>query len=225
MKKYELTNETMEFPDNIIFYRIRALRDFGDVKKGDLGGYIEKEDNLSHDGDCWVYGNATVIGDARVYENARIFGNADIHGNARVYGNAQVHGYTDVFGNARVYGNAEVYGDADVYGDALVCGCADVSGNARVCGNAQVFDDILVSGNDRIFKTNQDIQREQNSFRDKIQGVNKKANELEKLKKDQDKLKELLESSLVYMRTKEVDAEYVKLRDKLDRCFQILAEE
>ena len=31
-------------------YRIKALRDFGDVKTGQLGGWIEKESNLSHDG-------------------------------------------------------------------------------------------------------------------------------------------------------------------------------
>ena len=34
-------------------YRIKALRDFGDVKTGQLGGWIEKESNLSHDGNCF----------------------------------------------------------------------------------------------------------------------------------------------------------------------------
>lgn len=45
-------------------YRIKALRDFGDVEKGDLGGYIGSENNLSHCGNAWVYGNAEVRGDA-----------------------------------------------------------------------------------------------------------------------------------------------------------------
>src|SRR6056300_436365 len=98
--KYEITNEA--HPDNPNLRRIKALRDFGDVKKGDLGGYIESEENLSHDGDAWVYGNAWVYGDAWVYGNARVSDNALVYEDAWVYG------------NAKVYGNAEVYGDAKV---------------------------------------------------------------------------------------------------------------
>ena len=58
--------------------QIRALKDiprFG-VKIGDLGGYIEKEENLSQDHSCWVYGNAKISGNARVYGNARVSDNA-----------------------------------------------------------------------------------------------------------------------------------------------------
>lgn len=49
MKKYELTDKTMEINNRTLF-RIRALRDFGNVKAGDLGGFVETEDNLSHEG-------------------------------------------------------------------------------------------------------------------------------------------------------------------------------
>ena len=41
--------------------RIRALRDFGDVKKGDLGGYIQDSSLLDHAGECWIYDNACVL--------------------------------------------------------------------------------------------------------------------------------------------------------------------
>lgn len=76
-KKYELTREIKQIKHaltrNIInLYRIRALKDFDDVKAGSLGGFIEKEVNLSHDGSCWVYDDACVYGHARVYENAKI---------------------------------------------------------------------------------------------------------------------------------------------------------
>ena len=48
MKKYELLeNDTVKL-SGIIMYRIKALRSFGYIKKGELGGYIEKEYNLSH---------------------------------------------------------------------------------------------------------------------------------------------------------------------------------
>ena len=59
MRKYELTDETKQFGSSTL-YRIRALRDFGDVKAGDLGGFVENETNLSHRGDCWIANNALV---------------------------------------------------------------------------------------------------------------------------------------------------------------------
>ena len=74
-RKYEFTGETKNWIGRKL-HRIRAVRDFGDVKAGDLGGWIEKERNLSHDGDAWVYGNARVYGNAEVYGNARVYGNA-----------------------------------------------------------------------------------------------------------------------------------------------------
>ena len=76
MKKYELTTNTkMRFGRKL--FQIKALVSFGDVAAGDLGGYIEKEENLSHDGDAWVYGDAQVYGNAKVYGDARVYGDAD----------------------------------------------------------------------------------------------------------------------------------------------------
>ena len=57
-------------------FRIRALVEFGTVKAGDLGGYIEKEENLDQDGDAWVCGNAKVYGDAKVDGAAWVCGEA-----------------------------------------------------------------------------------------------------------------------------------------------------
>ena len=100
MKKYELLEKNEEG-----LHRIRALRDFGFVKKGDRGGFIESENNLSHEGDCWIYDNARVYGDAFVFGNARVYGNARIFGYARVYGNARIFGYDWVCDNARLFGD------------------------------------------------------------------------------------------------------------------------
>ena len=69
MKKYELTAEFIEKWGKKLF-RIKALISFGSVEAGELGGYVEKEDNLAQDGDAWVYGNAWVCGNARVCGNA-----------------------------------------------------------------------------------------------------------------------------------------------------------
>lgn len=71
-KKYVLTDETITV-NNKTLYRIKAIKDFNDVKVGDLGGFIEKEENLSHYYNSWVYGNAEVYGNAKVFGNAEIF--------------------------------------------------------------------------------------------------------------------------------------------------------
>ena len=106
MKKYELTGETRKVGGHTL-HRIRAMRDFGNVLKGDLGGWIESESNLSQDGKCWVSGNAKVYGDAKVSGDARVGGNAEVYDNARVYGNAAVYGDAKVSGDAHIATNAD----------------------------------------------------------------------------------------------------------------------
>ena len=69
MKKYEFTGETKEI--RLLFrtatlHRIRATVAFGIVEVGDLGGWIEKEENLSHEGKAWVWGNAEVFSASHV---------------------------------------------------------------------------------------------------------------------------------------------------------------
>ena len=116
MKKYELTTDTKSIFGKR-YFRIRALVDFGNVSKGDLGGYIESEDNLSNDtgyGNAWVGGEAYVGGDARVCNNARVGEKAHIGGDAWVGGNAWVGGEAYVGGDARVVGEARVDGEAYV---------------------------------------------------------------------------------------------------------------
>ena len=181
--KYEFVDETKTVFGGIVLHRIKALRSFGDVKAGDLGGFIEKEMNLSHEGNCWIYDNAEVYGKAYVYDNAlirndaiicgraNVFGNAHvydnaiigdnafIYGDANVFGNAHVYDNSCVFGNAYVYDNSHVYGDAKafgnsrVYGDAKAFGNAYVYGDANVCGNARVCNEALIHGNANISKT------------------------------------------------------------------------
>ena len=138
VKKYELTSETKVFLGKTL-YRIKALVQFGNVNAGDLGGWIEKEENLSQSGNAWVSGDASVYGNAEVSGDASVSGNAWVYGNAEVSGNAWVYGNAEVSGDARVYGNARVSGDARVYGDAEVYGNARVYGNAEVCKIGAVF--------------------------------------------------------------------------------------
>ena len=94
-KKYKLTKDTIQINEKTL-YRIKSLRDFGNVKKGQLGGYIESEKNLSHFGNCWVYDNACV------FDSALVSSNAQIHCNAKVYDYALVLGNSYISGNAHI---------------------------------------------------------------------------------------------------------------------------
>ena len=70
-KKYEFTGE-IKVVFGINFKQIRAIINFGCVVAGEIGGWIECEENLSQSGNAWVYG------DARVSGNACVSGNADV---------------------------------------------------------------------------------------------------------------------------------------------------
>ena len=79
MRKYKLTKETKVFR-GITLHRIQALKSFGNVSKGDLGGWIEKEENLSQEGNAWVSGEAKVSGTNRLVGNAVMSGSAILFG-------------------------------------------------------------------------------------------------------------------------------------------------
>ena len=154
-KKYKLTDETINL-NGVTLYRIEALKYFGEIKKGDKGGFIESENNLAHEGDAWVSDNAHVYGNACVFDNSQVYGNAfvsgyaQVYGDAFVYGNAWLYDNTRVCGYARVADNARVYGDANVSDDSSVFGSALVYDNARVCGDALVRGYACVCGDAEI---------------------------------------------------------------------------
>ena len=62
--KYELTDIIND----------QGLKQIKRISDGQLGGWIEKEENLSQSGDCWVFEKAQVSGEAQVFENAQVFG-------------------------------------------------------------------------------------------------------------------------------------------------------
>lgn len=138
-KKYKFSGETKTIEGGTTLHRIQALRDIASpyragsffAKAGDLGGWIEKEDNLSHEGNCWVASSAQVFG------NAQVVGDMLVKGNARVFGSAKLFGARDdkecfacVGGHARVHGNA-------------ACRNATIRGHAEVCENAAVTDSLI----------------------------------------------------------------------------------
>ena len=88
--KYILTEESIKVGKKNL-YRIKAIKDFGNVKEGEIGGFVESEKNLSQDGnawiydDAWVHGNAEVSGDAQVFDATKVSGDAKVSGKANVF--------------------------------------------------------------------------------------------------------------------------------------------
>lgn len=165
-------------------YRIRALRDFDhpslSVKRGQLGGFVESEANLSHTGTCWIADDAIVSENAKVSGHAlvrnkaivedyvQITGHASVSGfavisnsvvikdNATVDEHAAIDGNVVVFERARITGNTSVHdyatvaGNAYIKGNAVPTGHADVRGNAKVCDSASIHDRVTVQGLARV---------------------------------------------------------------------------
>ena len=143
--KYEIVCSDSFNSQGSTYRRIRALRDFGSVRKGDLGGYVEFSWNLSHDGIAWVADNAIVGDDANVAGNAWVGENARICGSAHIFGNARTSGRA-LISDGRVCGNAKVDGRANIRGAAYVAGTAEIGGIACIIGHTTVTAGTYTTG-------------------------------------------------------------------------------
>lgn len=97
-KKYQLTNEMTDYYGETL-YRIQALKDFGDVKAGDKGGWVKNGRNLSQFDNCWIYDESMVYGNSHVMGNAKILNDSEICEFACVAGNAIINQGSKISGN------------------------------------------------------------------------------------------------------------------------------
>lgn len=180
-KKYEIVRDQSITIYNKNLYRIRSLYDFmagngRSVKKGDLGGYVQSENNLSQSGKCWIFDdakafdnaiirdNSTISDQAESYNNAIICDSADIldyssvHGNAIICNSARIFSHSIVFDSAIIGGNSRIC-DSIIHDDAIICtspGLCDNSeiyGNAKIIGNTQISN-MIIPKNACILSTN-----------------------------------------------------------------------
>ena len=116
MHKYQFTGQSICFAGKKL-YRIIAVKDFGNVKAGTLGGFIETEKNLSQEGDCWAFSDSKIFGNAVVTDFVRVIRNARIGGDAKVYGKFDVDAHdVEILSNKHFL----VYGPADELGRFIV---------------------------------------------------------------------------------------------------------
>lgn len=128
-RKYELTDNTAEF-DGVTLHQIRALRalPYAEISVGDYGGFVERDGNLDHRGQCWVYGV-----EGSIQRSAVVLGDAVVTGDCRIHDNGVVAGRARVAGTTLVYDSSQIIDDADVELESTVSGGAVIFGSARIC--------------------------------------------------------------------------------------------
>lgn len=155
MKKYKLDLTDSKIVNGKTVYRIIAIKDIIIDKKivvkvGDKGGYVESENNLSHEGNCWIYDKAVV------FDNAKLYDNAVMYDNSKMYENAVMYDDTILFDNVVVYGEAElsdevcVYDNVKIYGNSIISGFVKIYDNAEIYGYAKIKDFVRIYDNAKI---------------------------------------------------------------------------
>ena len=151
--KYEILMDeenTIEFEGRVL-HRIRALKNFNDVKTGDIGGFIQTEYNLSQEGNCWIYDNAMCMDNAKCTDDSKMFDRSCMCGNSRMYDNSEM------YDNSRMYNNAMMRDNSKMYNNAMMCDNSKMYNNSKMCdnsslyGNAKISDNTILKNNDKLY--------------------------------------------------------------------------
>lgn len=116
-KKYEMLKDQSKIVTfkgkEYTLYRIRALTDIflHGVTKGTLGGWVEHQDILSHEGNAWIANEACLGGKTIVQDDACVSGNAIVFGKSEIKGQAKVKDSATVY-NTHIHRNVIVSGYA-----------------------------------------------------------------------------------------------------------------
>lgn len=140
-------------------YRIRALKDVNrSVKKGDIGGYVDSENVLSPEGECWIFDDSFALQGSVITGNASVSGRSHVRGStvqddAFIVQGSVVRNGSVIKGKAAITNSAMI--DRSTIGDETVVAGADITGStlddicyagpaarligAKVTGDARVF--------------------------------------------------------------------------------------
>lgn len=147
MPKYEIIEQDRLYDrGQYRGHRIRALRDIPEhgVKAGALGGYIDSEKNLSHNGAAWVADRAAALdgsrveGDAIAKNNARLRDNAVLGGKAVLQQDAVASDFAIIRGSATVSigGGSSIEGNVIIEGDTPIM----LTQTHRIDGDREIRD-------------------------------------------------------------------------------------
>lgn len=139
----------------IKLYRIQALKTFTKpggynpvVHVGELGGYVESEDNLSQEGNCWLFDKARVKDGGKIIEDAIVYDKCLVSKNSIVRGSSVVGGYCfvtnqSVIIDSRLEGNVIVNGHSTIHSGAYLYGeigvdQSNIDGSVNLIGRISV---------------------------------------------------------------------------------------
>ena len=147
-------------------YRIKAMKNFSDIKKDDLGGWIENKDSLSQTNYSWVYPTGIVYGDSTISKDAKIYGkvfNSTITDDAVVLEKGIIDD-TELLSNviidgtiksSKIFGGCKVFSGQYIentlmYGNTILVGKIKIISsnvcNALIYGDNIFIDDTKVQG-------------------------------------------------------------------------------
>lgn len=144
-KKYRLTRKHITLKTGLILYQIKALQDFGDVCKGQLGGYVQSEANLSHNDECWIYDQARVYENAKVEKKAKIFNQVCVSGNVLITDNVCLYDDVKVQDDAHLYDYCIICDQVNIFSHATLNCHAQITKNARIHDNHDFYTGYLDS--------------------------------------------------------------------------------
>ena len=149
--KYDITDQT-KMIDGHKVYRVRAVKDFKDVKAGDVGGYIASGSSLSQDGLSWVYDESVVMGWAQVV------GNAQVKGKSMIKDSVVITSEDEII-------QSVIEGAVTVRGKAVVQS-SHIGGPEIIEGDTVVQNQTILPGQPTIQQTNYATKERDNIFND-----------------------------------------------------------
>ena len=150
-RKYEITDITMEFEERTL-YRVRALKNFRNVKAGDLGGWVSGKHNLSQEGECWIYDEAKCMDNARMYHNSAMYNNAVMCDFSEMHGCSEMHNYSAMLDNSRMYNCSAMYDNSRMYNDSKMYSNSRMFDNSAMYNNAVMLDNSKMFENSRMYR-------------------------------------------------------------------------
>lgn len=128
--KYEILKDNSITIDGHTLYRIRLLTRLSSLPTGTLGGFVESEDNLSQEGDCWIADEAAVYGHSVVMGRGWVAGSSRVHGHSIIRGNCHID-------DVAVIRNSEIKGNAVIREAAIICE-SSIGGSTIIEDNARL---------------------------------------------------------------------------------------
>lgn len=123
-RKYELVEEEL---DGVIMYRLHAIKNFGKVRKGDIGGLVSGENIIPHDDNSWVYKDSiletnvpitsTIIKKSKVIAHCSKLTSVNIFNSTIECTNTSLQTYATSIEDSEIYiiGSVVEFGNVGIY--------------------------------------------------------------------------------------------------------------